>query len=57
MDRVAESIFVGKIEDAGTGFLRENHGIKTVVSLTHSSPSTGFPESVSVRQVPIIDDE
>jgi len=56
MDRVAESLFVGTIEDAGTGPLLENHGIETVVSLTHSPPDTGFPESVSVRQVPLTDD-
>jgi len=56
MDRVAESLFVGTIEDAGTGPLLENNGIETVVSLTHSPPETGFPESVSVRQVPLTDD-
>ncbi|WP_253739218.1 dual specificity protein phosphatase family protein [Halohasta salina] len=55
MDRVAESLFVGTIEDAGTGPLLENHGTETVVSLTHSPPDTGFPESVSVKQVPLTD--
>ena len=55
MDRVTESLFVGTIEDAGTGPLLENHGIETVVSLTHSPPDTGFPGSVSVKQVPLID--
>ena len=55
MDHVAESLFVGTIEDAGTEPLLENHGIETVVSLTHSPPDTGFPESVSVKQVPLTD--
>ena len=55
MDRVAESLFVGTIEDAGTGPLLENHGIETVVSLAHSPPDTRFPESVSVKQVPLTD--
>jgi len=55
MDHVAESLFVGTIEDAGTGPLLENHGIELVVSLTHSPPDGGFPESVSVKQVPLTD--
>ncbi|MFD1643998.1 dual specificity protein phosphatase family protein [Halohasta litorea] len=55
MDRGAESLFVDTIEDTGTGLLLENHGIETVVSLTHSPPDTGFLESVSVRQVPLTD--
>jgi len=55
MDHVAESLFVGTIEDAGTEPLLKNHGIETVVSLTHSPPNTGFPASVSVKQVPLTD--
>jgi hypothetical protein len=48
-------VFVGTIEDADRGAFLENHGIETVVSLTHSPPDTGFPETVSVRQVPLTD--
>lgn len=55
MDRVAEWLFVGTTEDAGTGPLLENHGIETVVSLTHRPSDTEYPESVSVRQVPLTD--
>ena len=55
MDRVAESLFVSTIEDAGKGPILENHGTETVVSLTHSPPETRFPELVSVRRVPLTD--
>ena len=55
MDRVAESLFVGTITDAGAGVGLRTSGIETIVSLTHTAPNSGFPESVSVRQVPLID--
>ena len=53
---VAEALFVGTIEDASTGPLLQDHGIETIVSLTHGGPDAGFPESVSVTQVPLTDD-
>ena len=46
MDRVAESLFVGTIEDAATGSILRDHGIETVVSLTHSPPDAGFEVGV-----------
>jgi len=55
VDRVAESLFVGTIVDAATRSILRNHGIDTVVSLTHSPPDAGFSKSVSVTQVPLTD--
>lgn len=55
MDRVAESLFVGTIEDAGAEALLRTNGITRIISLTHASPDTGFPKFASVTRIPIID--
>ena len=55
MDQITASLFVGTIADAGRDSHLRKENIATVVSLTHSEPDTGFPESVTVTRVPITD--
>jgi protein-tyrosine phosphatase len=55
MDRVAEHLFVGSIEDAGDASLLRKHSVDMVVSLTYTGPEAGFPDSVSVAQYAMMD--
>jgi len=55
MDKVAESVFVGTARDAGDESLLEDRDIDRIVSLTHTAPETGFPASVSVTRVAMMD--
>ncbi|QKY19667.1 dual specificity protein phosphatase family protein [Halolamina sp. CBA1230] len=47
MDEVAPNLYVGTLADAGDTALLQEHGVDSVVSLTHGDPESGFPVPVS----------
>jgi predicted protein tyrosine phosphatase len=47
MDEVAPNLFVGTLADAGDRALLQEHGVDSIVSLTHGDPESGFPVPVS----------
>ena len=47
MDKVAPNLFVGTLTDAGDTTLLQEHGVDSIVSLTHGDPESGFPVPVS----------
>lgn len=47
MDQVAPNLYVGTLADAGDTALLQDHGVDSVVSLTHGDPESGFPVPVS----------
>lgn len=55
MDEVADGLFVGTIEDAGNRALLREMGIDRIVSVTHSEPDGGFPATLPVANVPMVD--
>jgi atypical dual specificity phosphatase len=55
MDEVASGLFVGTVDDAGDGSLLRDHGVTVVVSLTHGGPDGGYPDGVTVVDVPMKD--
>jgi protein-tyrosine phosphatase len=56
MDEVATDLFVGTVNAVGKESLLRNHGITTVVSLTHGNSFGGsLPAETDVANHPIID--
>ncbi|MFB6102795.1 MAG: dual specificity protein phosphatase family protein [Haloplanus sp.] len=55
MDEVTSGLFVGTLADAGNGSLLRDHGVTTIVSLTHRDPDGGFPAETTVVDVPMLD--
>lgn len=55
MDEVFPDLYVGDIEDANEPERMQEHGVGRIVSLTHSDPVGGFPDSVSVGKYPMMD--
>ena len=54
MDSIADELFVGTVEDATDTSSLESHGVRTIVSLTHETPSLAG-EDFTVRSIPLID--
>ena len=54
MDLVGEHLFVGAVEDATDESSLESHGITTIVSLTHETPSPTTPD-LTICSVPLTD--
>ena len=54
MDSVGADLFVGTAEDATDNPSLETHGITTIVSLTHETPSPAI-QSLTIRSIPLID--
>lgn len=55
MHRVGDGLYVGGIEAAADGAALRAAGIRTVVALTHSEPTGGYPEAANVVREPIRD--
>lgn len=53
MDKVAPNLYVGTLADAGDAALLQEHGVDSIVSLTHGDPESGFP--VPVSKCPMMD--
>ena len=54
MDAVAEGLRVGTAADATDDSPLETHGVTTIVSLTHETPSPAA-QDLTVRSIPLID--
>ncbi len=55
MDRIADNLFVGAMEDAGDGTSIQTHKITTIVSLTYGDPDRGYPPGIDVTKLPMKD--
>ncbi|ERH11207.1 MAG: hypothetical protein J07HX64_02990 [halophilic archaeon J07HX64] len=44
MKQVDSGVYIGDIEDAGSGERLVGAGITAVVKLTHAEPDAGYPE-------------
>ena len=54
MDSVADELFVGTVDDVIDTSSLEAHGVMTIVSLTHETPSLAG-EDFTVCSIPLID--
>ena len=54
MDAVAEGLRVGTAADATDDSLLENHGVTTIVSLTHETPNPAA-QDLTLRSISLID--
>lgn len=55
MDKVADGLYVGTVDDAGQVENLREVGITTIISLIHRSPTKGYPDEVAVHSVPLRD--
>ncbi|PSP99545.1 protein phosphatase [Halobacteriales archaeon QS_4_70_19] len=55
MHRVEDGLYVGGIEAAADGAILRAAGIRTVVALTHTEPTGGYPDEVYVVREPVRD--
>jgi atypical dual specificity phosphatase len=55
MDEVFPGLYVGTLTDAGDESVLQNYGIEKIVSLTYGDPESGFPDSVPVITVAMMD--
>jgi len=55
VDEIASGLFVGTTADAGDGSRLHECGVTAVVSLTHADPQGGYPDGVTVVEVPMVD--
>jgi atypical dual specificity phosphatase len=55
MKQVAPGVYIGDIEDAGSGERLVDAGITAVVKLTHAAPDAGYPETVTVADHQMVD--
>ena len=55
MKQAAPGVYIGGIEDAGSGERLVDAGITAVVKLTHAAPDTGYPEAVTVADHRMVD--
>jgi len=55
MDEVASGLYVGSLADAGDTALLQENSINRIVSVTYGDPETGYPDSATVSQYPMMD--
>ncbi|AZH27194.1 protein phosphatase [Haloplanus aerogenes] len=55
MDEVASGLFIGTVADAGDGERLRRRGVGVIVSLTYGDPDGGYPDGVTVVDVPMVD--
>lgn len=55
MEQVGSQLYIGDLEDAGSGETLVEQGITAVVKLTHRSPATPYPDEITVADHRMID--
>jgi protein-tyrosine phosphatase len=53
--QIDSGVYIGDIEDAGSGERLVDAGITAVVRLTHAAPDAGYPEAVTVADHRMVD--